>query len=736
MTVEASSKHDVPLSSCSAVEAKFAQRLASNEKKIRDRAFKKLRQFMIARSVKQEGGFVRNEMIKMWKGLFYCMWMSDKPLIQEELANQMAQLITQLGCMKTSMLYLETFLATIQREWLGIDRLRMDKFLLLTRFMLRNAFECLKNKGWETGDIGWLTSILSNGPLCSVAPTANPTSGPSLGIRYHFIDIYLEELTACGIDSLEPEKATDLLLPFCSLVNNTSVIELKERVAEKIFQEIIDQSDAALKLVSEVSGEAPPDQPRLSFDYSGIADSLLEQTKQPGAMARNRKKVYQIIQNFREVASGNLPLDDFPNVPPDSDDLPQWKMEEKMVKEQAWEMTQELDKEYRERKKEKEENRSRKRKKKVVVDDVCEVGGTVPVETKTESADNVEKKSKNKYAKPKPEKKKKKKQQQQQQGSAENVTDLENYQADTNVSVASNEAENTQDSTMESVLVGSAFNGLSSTLEGSSGDSEMDCTVTELLPSPKKSKVPVEKEINEVSVNIENVVVSPVKRKTKKSKKNVTARQKKLDLLKEIKNIEKPQDVEVGEQKSEDVKDEINSSQGEDCGSKHFMETTKLTVKKKPVKQSKQNTKSQISEIPEPNVNVKPIQENVVDSTVSNQVEKPIGKSKNKKFATFSTTLQPTAAFFKTAASKAKPKTPQAKKRPSAIPDVHSAKRVSFEMSKVQIQPFHKNEKSSAVSPSPLSIPFDPEKTPDFGLLKSKAKRQITTRRSKAAEFF
>ena len=33
------------------------------------------------------------ELLKLWRGLFYCMWMSDKPLVQEELARKLASLV-------------------------------------------------------------------------------------------------------------------------------------------------------------------------------------------------------------------------------------------------------------------------------------------------------------------------------------------------------------------------------------------------------------------------------------------------------------------------------------------------------------------------------------------------------------------------------------------------------------------------------------------------------------------
>ena len=37
--------------------------------------------------------FNRSEMLRLWKGLHYCFWMSDKPLVQEELAEKIASLI-------------------------------------------------------------------------------------------------------------------------------------------------------------------------------------------------------------------------------------------------------------------------------------------------------------------------------------------------------------------------------------------------------------------------------------------------------------------------------------------------------------------------------------------------------------------------------------------------------------------------------------------------------------------
>merc|ERR1719516_976630 len=43
--------------------------------------------------------------MRIWKGLFYCFWMSDKPLIQEELAVNIASMIDSFCHTETSLLF-------------------------------------------------------------------------------------------------------------------------------------------------------------------------------------------------------------------------------------------------------------------------------------------------------------------------------------------------------------------------------------------------------------------------------------------------------------------------------------------------------------------------------------------------------------------------------------------------------------------------------------------------------
>jgi hypothetical protein len=52
------------------------------------------------------------------------LWMSDKPLIQHELAKRLAMLLHAPPTPKAQLLFIQAFLKTILREWAGIDKFR------------------------------------------------------------------------------------------------------------------------------------------------------------------------------------------------------------------------------------------------------------------------------------------------------------------------------------------------------------------------------------------------------------------------------------------------------------------------------------------------------------------------------------------------------------------------------------------------------------------------------------
>uniref|UniRef100_G1QLM6 Ribosomal RNA processing 1B n=1 Tax=Nomascus leucogenys TaxID=61853 RepID=G1QLM6_NOMLE len=330
-------------------EIQFAQRLASSEKGIRDRAVKKLRQYISVKTQRETGGFSQEELLKIWKGLFYCMWVQDEPLLQEELANTIAQLVHAVNNSAAQHLFIQTFWQTMNREWKGIDRLRLDKYYMLIRLVLRQSFEVLKRNGWEESRIKVFLDVLMKEILCPESQSPN-------GVRFHFIDIYLDELSKVGGKELLADQNLKFIDPFCKIAAKTKDHTLVQTIARGVFEAIVDQSPFVPEEMMEeqktkvgdgdLSAEEIPENevslrravskkktalgknhsrkdglsdergrddcgtfedtgPLLQFDYKAVADRLLEMTSRKNTPHFNRKRLSKLIKKFQDLSEGS-----------------------------------------------------------------------------------------------------------------------------------------------------------------------------------------------------------------------------------------------------------------------------------------------------------------------------------------------------------------------------------------------------------------------------------------------
>ncbi|NWV04521.1 RRP1B protein, partial [Ptilonorhynchus violaceus] len=339
-------------------EVQFAQRLAANEKRIRDRALKKLRGYIGVRTQRPAGGFSQEELLKIWKGLFYCMWMQDKPLLQEELAGNISQLIHVFQNTEARHLFIQTFWQTMNREWNGIDNLRLDKYYMLMRLILRQSFEVLKRNEWDEGLVEPLLQLL-------MKEVMDPDSNAPTGIKFHFIDIYLDELAKVGAKELTADQNLKFLEPFCKIAAKSKDRCVLHAVATGVFEMIVDQSpfaiedlmkelgthsdeedvseegkqeneevlktkaDRCLSRKSAQSSEKTEDIDRnaddgigtvLQFDYKAVADKLFEMASKKNTPSLNRKRLYKLVKKFQDLAEGIFPQDIPEDVSTDEDD--------------------------------------------------------------------------------------------------------------------------------------------------------------------------------------------------------------------------------------------------------------------------------------------------------------------------------------------------------------------------------------------------------------------------------
>ncbi|XP_009996465.1 PREDICTED: ribosomal RNA processing protein 1 homolog B [Chaetura pelagica] len=288
------------------------------------------------------------------------MWMQDKPLLQEELAGNISQLIHVIQNTEARHLFIQTFWQTMNREWNGIDNLRLDKYYMLMRMILRQSFEVLKRNEWDES----LTEVFLQLLMKEVM---DPVSNSPTGIKLHFIDIYLDELAKVGAKELTADQNLKFIEPFCKIAAKSKDRCVLHAVATGIFEMIVDQSPYAIEDLmkemkelgsnSDEEDESEEDKQEneealktkdrcssrkstqisektedvdensddgigtvLQFDYKAVADKLFELASKKNTPSVNRKRLYKLVKRFQDLAEGIFPQDFPEEVSSDEDD--------------------------------------------------------------------------------------------------------------------------------------------------------------------------------------------------------------------------------------------------------------------------------------------------------------------------------------------------------------------------------------------------------------------------------
>ncbi|CED85031.1 Nucleolar protein NOP52/RRP1 [Phaffia rhodozyma] len=296
--------------------------LASTDKSVRDKAIRKLAGFLSrndAEDVEGGGGRLGSdlEMKKLWKGLFYCFWMSDKPLVQQALATELSDLILLIdpkGCENmgertlAALEFVGGFWDSIVREWSGIDRLRMDKYYMLIRRFLNATFRLLQRDNWRKESIESYNAILillTPPPPCSIptaASSSTTTTSPSTTAS---------TTAAISEPSLSPppENLPMLLNPFISLALLTQQSTTYDRTLNNVLYPFVLSLDPSLS--SSPSTSSASDLDLEAFEQ--VDEQLREQWKKTfmsalfqaaggeGTRDSNRRKIYTF---WKEMGGG------------------------------------------------------------------------------------------------------------------------------------------------------------------------------------------------------------------------------------------------------------------------------------------------------------------------------------------------------------------------------------------------------------------------------------------------
>ncbi|KAG5203878.1 Ribosomal RNA-processing protein 1 [Trichophyton interdigitale] len=303
-------------------QSPFIRELASSERKTRDKAVESLTAFL--RSKRDLKLF---DLLKIWKGLFYCFYHSDKPLVQQALARSLSYTLVPSLPEQMVLPFLRAFWITMSRDFHSLDRLRLDKYLFLIRCYVGVSFEYYLKRGGkskrqsgnnstesqkaknkrkrerdeadsevnggstsrrktsstsavpvreedEWAELEAYLDMLEDGPLSPLIFDPNPSKqlsnqedengalikvpkGPD-GIRYHLMDIWLDELEKCATEPDESSAGDDEESPATKLKEGVPM-ELLLRPIERL------QSESSNKTVRTRAKETLADERLISW---------------------------------------------------------------------------------------------------------------------------------------------------------------------------------------------------------------------------------------------------------------------------------------------------------------------------------------------------------------------------------------------------------------------------------------------------------------------------------------
>ncbi|KAI0892604.1 hypothetical protein F4806DRAFT_500009 [Annulohypoxylon nitens] len=178
----------------------FIKHLASSDRKIRTSALDTLRTFLTAPTTARK--LTELDYLKLWKGLFYSVWMCDRPIPQQNLCAELADLLSVLPAPSDDecvvvIPFLRAFWATLSREWTAIDVLRMEKYLLLVRRVfsasLAWAIDGTKSKKSQKRAGVRADRMLRLFEEWPFEKTGDLAKVP-VGLRLHVLDIWVDEV--------------------------------------------------------------------------------------------------------------------------------------------------------------------------------------------------------------------------------------------------------------------------------------------------------------------------------------------------------------------------------------------------------------------------------------------------------------------------------------------------------------------------------------------------------------
>ncbi|OQU82490.1 hypothetical protein SORBI_3006G248900 [Sorghum bicolor] len=278
----------------------IARRLASCNTGTRERAVRYLLSDFLPASAARLSA---TDLLKLWKGLFFCFWHADKPLYQNSVATRLASAVSAPPSPADGAAFLAACLTTLRREWAHIDVHRLDKFYLLNRRFLHHAFLLLSANSFAPDVTSQVVSVLSDKALLPEAD--NVAAGTSRGLGYHVAEAFLDELLPVLPVSLETVDA--LLAPFFTVLEKSTDRVMVSKVKAGVFERLLESGSRLLEMVKKgeevEKGSAEEKLGKIGLLF-GLSKRFLDIGAKAETVQSNRKVVFGLRDAFVKIEKG------------------------------------------------------------------------------------------------------------------------------------------------------------------------------------------------------------------------------------------------------------------------------------------------------------------------------------------------------------------------------------------------------------------------------------------------
>uniref|UniRef100_A0A7E4VBP3 Ribosomal RNA processing protein 1 homolog n=1 Tax=Panagrellus redivivus TaxID=6233 RepID=A0A7E4VBP3_PANRE len=284
-------------------EIVFVHKLSSGEPRARSRALKKLHSFLKESSESQS--LNSETYTNLSKGLHYAMWMQDKPLLQEELAENIASLIDDFETTSEAASFVSCFIVSLSKEWHLVDRWRMDKFLMMLRVFIRKVFVTMATAEWSPEVVEPLMEALTETLI-------SPTSRVVDSLKTHFASVYWDELGQC--ENVTEDVAHTFLDRYLAVLaeNRTSDLYFRS-ICDEVFESLVRTVSRELEdgeedeEYDEMTRVLRLDNP-IPLDLDKVRKTLFEIGAKPTVNSRRRKRLYTLSKKFGAIIKGKNPV--------------------------------------------------------------------------------------------------------------------------------------------------------------------------------------------------------------------------------------------------------------------------------------------------------------------------------------------------------------------------------------------------------------------------------------------